>query len=259
MRKEFLAIIAGTIFLMAILYWNDNQLSVDRIQPTFQSIKNNDNTESAPQKNFYIANTSSADASQSAQAAPYDAAEREISTQFANTLKTIGRCLMIKNVVEYDQIDPTFDNLIVSLKPALGDITVYTDDWTQSDVQFSDGTQKRIRTEINYDNPGDPIKYLQVYKLTEMGVPEMEDLDPQHTMNPSDEYIGSLRIGSNTLLHEKGGRAYFQGGEEVVIIERNGLIESVTMTKNSKTVSCYSISTKESNCQCFGEQESVDD
>ncbi len=255
MRKEFLVIIAGTIFLMAIMYWNDNQRSVDRIQPSVQSVKTIENTNSSADQESFVASPASSDASQALPATPQDVLDREISTQFVNSLKTIGRCLQIKNVVDYDQIDPTFDNLIVSLKPALGDITVYTDDWTQADVQFSDGTQKRIRTEINYDNPGDPIKHLQVYKLTEMGVPEMEDLDPQHTINPSDEYIGSLRIGSNTLLHEKGGRAYFQGGEEVVIIERNGKVESITMTRNSKTVSCYSMTTKESNCQCFADQD----
>lgn len=250
MKKESLAIIAGTIFLMAILYWNDHQSNVDQIKPFVSSIKNVETvSETSPQKNL-VTTTSSADAS-TAVAPPMDQEQRDMSIQFVLTLKAIGQCLQIKNVVDGDQIDPTFDNLIVSLKPVLGDITVYTDDWTQADVQFSDGTQKRIRTEINYDNPGNPVKYLQVYKLSDMGIPEMEDLDPQHTTSPSDEYIESLKVGSNTSLHEKGGRAYFQGGEEVVIIERNGLIESVTMTKNNKTVSCNAMTSKESGCQCF--------
>jgi hypothetical protein len=246
MKKEFLAIIAGTIFLMAILYWKDNQSNVDQNNSLNSSAKViSASTELAPQEKF-IARAASADSTLAKSQSQIAGSDAEVSTHFVATLKTMGQCLQIKNVVDYDQIDP-----IVSLKPAMGDVTVYTDDWTQADVQYADGSQKRIRTEVNYDNPGNPTKYLQIYKLSEMGVPEMEDLDPQQTTNPSDEYIESMKVGSSTLQHEKGGRAYFQGGEELVIIERNGKIESITMTKNNKTISCNSMSSKESSCQCF--------
>lgn len=255
MKKEFLAIIAGTILIMAFMYWKDSQGRVDQIQPSVQSNTDLNNSDNIPQENF-VAGMSSSDSTTEMNSHTFKnltlaGSDREVSTQFVQTLKTIGQCLQIKNVVDFDQIDPTFDNLIVSLKPAIGDVTVYTDDWSQTDVKFNDGAMKRIRTEINYDNPGNPVKFLQLYKLNEMGVPELEDLDPQQATNPLDEYIESLRAGANTMLHEKGGRAYFQGGEEIVIIERNAKIESITMTKNNKTVSCNSMSSKESSCQCF--------
>jgi hypothetical protein len=60
MRKEFLAVIAGTIFLMAILYWNDTSKSVDKITPIAASARNQPELESeAPQENFIQHSTSS--------------------------------------------------------------------------------------------------------------------------------------------------------------------------------------------------------
>jgi hypothetical protein len=249
MRKEFLAVIAGTIFLMALMYWNDNSKSVENITPMASSAQTQPLSESViPQENFAGAQATSGDPTASA-AAPV--ADVENYKQFAAHLKTVSQCLQIKNHTEYDQVDPTFDNLIVSLKPAMGDVTVFTDDWAQTDLQYTDGTLKRIRVEVGYDDPGNPTKYLQVYKLNMQNIPEMEDLDPQQATNPNDEYVESMKVGANILLHEKGGRAYFPGGEEMIIIERNGKLESFTMTKNNKTISCNAMTSAASNCQCF--------
>lgn len=250
MRKEFLAVIAGTIILMAILYWNDNSSRVDKIKPVASSVQSQpDAQEAVPHENFVNQTTSSGDTTEAAVVAP--ATEVENHKQFAAHLKTISQCLQIKNNTDYDQVDPTFDNLIVSLKPAMGDVTVFTDDWAQTDLQYADGTLKRIRVEVGYDDPGNPTKYLQVYRLNEQNIPEMENLDQQQATNPTDEYVESMKTGANTLLHEKGGRAYFPGGEEMIVIERNGKLESFTMTKNNKTISCNTLTSAASNCQCF--------
>jgi hypothetical protein len=249
MRKEFLAVIAGTIFLMALLYWNDNSKSVDKIKPVAASARSQSEFESATSQENFVSQSTSSDATEAA--APVQLNEVENHKLFAGHLKTISQCLQIKNNVDYDQVDPTFDNLIVSLKPAMGDVTVFTDDWAQTDLQYSDGTLKRLRVEVGYDDPGNPSKYLQVYKLNEQNIPEMENLDPQQATNPTDEYVESMKTGANILLHEKGGRAYFPGGEEMIVIERNGKLESFTMTKNNKTISCNTMTSAASNCQCF--------
>jgi hypothetical protein len=249
MRKQFLAVIAGTIFLMALMYWNDTSKSVDKIKPMASSGQSQPELESeeAPQEKF-VAQMSSSDMTE---VSPTQAPDNENQKIFATHLKTISQCLQIKNNTEYDQVDPTFDNLVVSLKPAMGDITVFTDDWAQTDLQYNDGTLKRLRVEVGYDDPGNPSKFLQVYKLNEQNIPEMEELDPQHSFNPTDEYVESMKNGAHILLHEKGGRAYFPAGEEMIVIERNGKLESFTMTKNNKTISCNAMTSAASNCQCF--------
>lgn len=251
MRKEFLAVIASTIFFMALMYWYDNSKSVEDIKPVAASptIQMEPSPQGSPQNLIPLPQIASSDPTFNAAAAT--PADIESYKQFAAELKTIGQCLQIKNNTDYDQVDPTFDNLIVSLKPVMGDVTVFTDDWAQTDLQYTDGTLKRIRVEIGYDDPGNPTKFLQIYKLNEQNIPVVETMDPHNSTNPTDEYVESLKTGANILLHEKGGRAYFPGGEEMIVIERNGKLESFTMTKNNKTISCNSMTTAASNCQCF--------
>ena len=153
MRKQFLAVIAGTIFLMALLYWNDTYKSVDKIKPVASSAQSQPELESdIPQEKFTMKMTSS----DMTEVAPTQTPDIENQKQFAAHLKTIGQCLQIKNNTEYDQVDPIFDNLIASLKLAMGDVTVFTDDWAQTDLQYNDGTLKRLRIEVGYDDPGNP-------------------------------------------------------------------------------------------------------
>lgn len=248
MRREFLLVIAAVIFLMVVFYWKDHYFGSDNMKPSI-SIARNEGPSSdivvAPQESFTAA--SSSDLSTVSNSSSMD----ESHKLFVNALKELSQCLQIKNTIDYDQVEPTLDNLLTSVKPALGEMTVFTDDWAQTDVQYADGTIKRIRTEINYDNPGNPTKYLQVYKLNDQKIPEMEDIDPQQSVNPPDDYVESLKTGSNILLTEKGGRVYFPGGEEMAVIEQNGKLDSFTMTRNNKTINCSSMMSAASSCQCY--------
>jgi hypothetical protein len=177
--------------------------------------------------------------------------EIKIKKNFFEHLKAMSQCLQIKNQVNEEQMEPVLDHLIESLKPAFGDMAIYTDDWVQTDLKYSDGVARRIRMEVNYENQNQPAKYLYVYKIGDQGIPELENIDEQQSQNPTDDYISSLEAGANVTLKEKGGRAYFTGGEEVIVIEKNSKLESFTLTKNNKTFSCNSITSVESNCQCF--------
>ncbi len=249
MNKKYLLIIAVTIFIMVIFYWQDNYFGRGNMQPSFGSYRESvaPVTESVPQDNFTNEVTPSAEAVIGADA---EASTTE-NVLFSNVLNEISQCLQVKNTTDQAAQDPTLSNLLASLQPALGEATVYTDDWAQTDVRYGDGVTKRIRTEINYDNPGNPVRYLQIYKLNEEGIPELEEMDPQYSINPTDEYIASLMVGSDVMLSEKGGRAYFQGGEEMSIIEQNGKLDSFTLTKGNKTLNCISLATGASTCQCY--------
>lgn len=248
MRREFLITIGAIIFLMAFFYWQDHFIGSGNMQPS-TAVADDVTKPSAPQESF----STEAAAEASADATPPKEVNVEARRLFVASLKEMAQCLQIKNtIVEAENAEPTLENLLISLRPALGEMTVFTDDWTQTDIQFADGVSKRIRTEINYDHPGNPTRYLQVYKMNEQKIPEMEDLEADQSMNPSDEFIESLKVGSNISLSEKGGRAYFQGGEEMAVIEQNGQVDSFTMTRNNKTISCSAIvSGGTSGCQCY--------
>jgi len=260
MRKDFLIGIFITLLAMTIFYFYDHadQKKIVVIEKTKKEKISTDQSfvESRPEsldESIAQKNTQGRAMGISAGEPATPEENQQVYKIFSEHLKAIGTCLEIKNSIDSDRVDPTFDNLVVSLRPALGEIVVQMDDWTQRDLKNNDGERKRLRTEVNYQDGGtsSPTKHVQLYKLNEQGLPELQSIDPEQSVNPSDAYIDSLKAGFETSLEEKGGRAYYQEGEELVMIERNGKLESVSITRNGKTASCTGLDSVKSNCQCL--------
>lgn len=258
MRKDFLVGIFATMVAMATFYFYD-QAEKKKVT-SFEKEKNEKILEkiqtqsAAPIAALISADQTIARAvgiSNGEPARPEDV--QQVNKNFSEHLKSIGACLEIKASVDSETVDPTFDNLVVSLRPALGEVVVQMDDWTQRDLKNTQGERKRLRTEVNYQDGGvsSPVKHVQLYKLNEQGMPELQTLDAEQSVNPTDAYIESLRGDFETSLEEKGGRAYYQEGEELVMIERNGKLESVSISKGGKTASCSGLDSLKSNCQCL--------
>jgi hypothetical protein len=148
-------------------------------------------------------------------------------------------------------MEPSFDNLSASLKPALGEVVVRMDDWTQQDFKADDGSLRRIRTEVEYQDTGNPVKRVQFYKINAQGMPELQTLNPDQATDPSDDFISSLKGDGQVTIEEKGGRVYYQEGEELVLVERGGKVQSFSLTKGDKTFSCTETDATTSNCQCL--------
>lgn len=175
----------------------------------------------------------------------------EIQKNFAGQLKLMGACLGVQPQVDSEKLAPSFENLSASLKPALGDLVVRMDDWTQQDLKFPDGSMKRIRNEYEYQDNGNPIRRAQLYKINDQGMPELQPLNPAQSTDPTEEFLTSLKADGQETLLEKGGRVYYQEGEELVLVERSGLVQSFSLTKGEKTFSCTETDSVTSNCQCL--------
>ncbi len=261
MRKDFLIGIFVTILAMVSFYFynrteqDPQKKSAQDLQSTEKSLEQIQAESASATAATKLSNDQTlakvANASENEPAKPEDILQ--VSKNFAEHLKVIGTCLEIKNSVDSEKIDPTFDNLIVSLRPALGEVVVQMDDWAQRDLRNTEGERKRLRTEVNYQEGGvsSPTRRVQLYKINEQGMPELQNIDAEQSVNPSDAYIEMLKGNFETSLDEKGGRAYYQEGEELVMIERNGKLESVSITRNGKTASCTGLDSLKSNCQCL--------
>jgi hypothetical protein len=257
MRKDFLFAIIATVLAMVGYFYYDrseqNKLSEIEKQKFEQDLEQKQ-FESSQISSSLSADQTAAQAGSAAETEPAKPEDAErVFQQFSEHLKTIGTCLEIKNAVDSEKIDPNFDNLIVSLRPALGEVVVQMDDWTQRDLRNNQGERKRLRTETNYEDGGisSPTRRVQLYQLNEQNMPELQNIDPEQSVNPSEDYIESLKGGFETTIEEKGGRAYYQEGEELVFIERNGKLESVSLSRNGKTISCTGLDSVKSNCQCL--------
>jgi hypothetical protein len=254
-RKDVLVGISVTLLTMTLLYFYDGKTEIKKSDieqiSDQQETANLKPTVSVAGRDLEHSTLKSSDVTKPT-VASYEE-QLQINKKFSIQLIAIGQCLGIKNAIDSDSIDPTFDNLAVSLSPVFGEIVVQMDDWTRHELKNSSGEQWRIRTEVNYENrtTNAPTKYVQLYKLNTQGMPELQPIDPELSVNPTDSYVDSLKSGFDTILDEKGGRAYYQEGEEIVMIERDGKLDSVSITRDGKTINCSGLDSLKSSCQCL--------
>ncbi len=252
MKTRYLLAILATIAIMAIFFWKDHEPLKnihENTQPEKHARLDIEKKSEEIIKNQLVESQNLKEKA-SGPATSKDQIE-EVQKNFSNQLKQLGQCLTVSTAVYQDRVEPQFDNLIVSLKPAFGDVLVKMDDWTQWDVLGTDGAMKRIRTETEYLENNIPTKRAQLYKINEQGMPEIQRLSDDLATNPTDEYLESLRGDGRTVIDERASRAYYAEGEELVIVERNGKIQSFSMSKGDKIFSCNETDTTNSSCQCL--------
>ena len=252
MRKDLLLAIVVTLVAMAGFYLYDKKNPSDAALPKEKRSAIMVGSQQDSAQVSAASKLTSHDNSLLASVVPKNSEDIvKVQQNFSVHLHEIGNCLDIRTAVDSDKVDPTFDNLIVSLRPALGEVVVQMEDWTQTDVQTSTGELRRIRTEVSYEDTSNaPTKRVQFYKINQDNMPEMQPLDAEKSLNPQEAFLENLKSGGRTLLEEKAGRAYYQEGEELVMVERNGKIESISLNHGSKTISCSSLDTLRSSCQC---------
>jgi hypothetical protein len=256
MKKRYLLAITLTIVIMVVFFWKDHppaethKEDETEVEQPVQSAKLDTDRKSEEVIRKQLIESQALKDKASLPATTNDQIE-EVQKSFSLHLRQLGQCLEVATAVDQDRVDPQFDNIVVSLKPAFGDVIVKMDDWTQWDVQAQDGSMKRIRTEVEYLENNVPTKRAQLYKLNEQGMPVMQPLSEDFATNPTDEYLESLRGGGRTLVDEKASRAYYTEGEELVVIERNGKVQSFSMSKGERTFSCTETDAPTSNCQCL--------
>ncbi len=253
MKPKYLLAILATLGFMIAFYWKDHEAlkttkkdadQQDRVARLATGKKSNEVAQNHLLDSQDLKNKASLPAQTNDQI-------EVVQKSFSSHLKQLGQCLSVPAGVEQDKVDPQFDNLVVSLNPAFGNVLVKMEDWTQWDVQLSDGSMRRIRTETEYLENNVPTKRTQLYKLNAQNMPEMQTLPEDSATNPTDEYLESLRGGGHTVVDEKASRAYYAEGEELVVVERNGKIHSFSMSKGEKTFNCSETDSTNSSCQCL--------
>ena len=174
-----------------------------------------------------------------------------IAENFKNQLAKVLECVSPdKKSSLIGGVDPTFENLVQFFNESYGQYVVSLEDWVQSDIKMADGTLRRVRVDTSYMDQGSPEQRISVFGLDQSGSPKLESLDPEKSFNPTDEYISSFFTGSTLVMVEKSQRVYFPNGEELILIERNGRVESMTFTNEGRTSSCSGLDQETSSCQC---------
>ncbi len=170
---------------------------------------------------------------------------------YSESLKTLSTCLKI-NTDSSNNSELSANQFLDHISKSLGNTDKRYPEWSQTDILTADGVKRRLRVEYEYDENYKVFSTIQSFRLNEKGQVESENMDMEKSINPTNEYIDSLKTEGEIIIDEKSERINFPKGEELMIITRNGKIESISMLKDGKTVSCSGLDkTSKVNCQCL--------
>lgn len=254
MNTKYLVAIGATIFVMALLFSKDKKetLSAD----TTDEVEEMSAIGVKP-KLPTIANATAVASVDKTPAINLPEAEEmpvnpKVAELFAAHLKFMKVCLGVSSAspLSSDKIAPSADNLFNELRSALGDVVVQMDDWSQTEISDANSVRKRVRVDYDYIDGATPNRRLSMYQINSYGMPEIMSLSHDEVNNPNQAYVDSLIEGNKVVNDEKGARAYFAEGEEVIYSIRNGQIQSLSINRADKSFNCFNLDEEKSTCTC---------
>lgn len=175
----------------------------------------------------------------------------EIQKKFAENLKSLGECLETQNSVPGQELEPTLQTVIDSIRGEWGESVITTEDWMQIELQHTDGDKRRIRVEMDFDNEIQVQRKLKYTSIDNSGITKPISIPDEQATEPSEALIASLEAGQQVLTREKFERVYFQNGEEIVAHQVNNYLLSLEVNRGSKSFKCTQMNVESISCQCI--------
>lgn len=254
MNTKYLVAIGATILVMALLFSKDKKEKL--------SEDSSGEVEETSQVKAQPVSAASADATSAASVdktpvlnlpvAEVMPVNPKVAELFAAHLKFMNRCLGVSsaNPSPLDKVAPSADNLFNQLRSSLGEVVMQMDDWSQTEIIDDKSVRKRVRVDYDYLDGAVPNRRLSMYQINSYGMPEIMSLSNEEINNPNQAYVDSLIEGNKVLNDEKGARAYFAEGEEVIYSIRNGQIQSLSINRADKSFNCFNLDDEKSTCTC---------
>ncbi|WP_295900121.1 hypothetical protein [uncultured Bdellovibrio sp.] len=165
-------------------------------------------------------------------------------------LKEMAVCLNM----QVGQLDPqseiNFETFNKAISPDLGDIVMTTDEWSATDIRTKAGELRRIYIENSPDPEKQSQKNLKYYSLSTSGEQKELPLAADQMANPSEALIASLESDGELVGKSTSRRMFYQNGDDLLLIERNGKIYSFELPHDGKTFTCIDADSAKMACRC---------
>lgn len=177
------------------------------------------------------------------------ATDLEKQMNFKQFLGQVSSCLKV-SITTPTELNSSYSVLMSAVKFDLGDPLMRSEDWSNTTLKSPNGEVKKIRLETDFGD--DKVsRRLSYYSVDQKGMTSLIEMPPEQTDDPSETLIASLESGNEILMKEISNRTYFQNGEEFMTIERNGQLSEIEINKDSKSLKCDGMDSKEQRCKCL--------
>lgn len=165
--------------------------------------------------------------------------------------KQMSVCLNMKMGPFSQGDDMNFETLNTIIAPDLGDIVTTTEDWSATDIKTNSGEIRRIFLRTNPSNDTEQTKTLNYYSIQPNGSQKEISLSKEQRTNPTDTLLASLEGDGQLVSKSVARKVYYQNGDDLSVVERNGRVYSFELAHDGKTFKCSGVdAAKTLNCNC---------
>lgn len=165
-------------------------------------------------------------------------------------LKQMAVCLNMKVGALDAQAEFNFDYFSNLISEDLGDVVTQSEEWYATDIRTKAGEVRRIFVENATEGGLNPHRKLKYSSLSPGGEQKELPLTPEQMTNPSDALLASLESDGDVVGRSMSRRIFFQNGDDLLLVERNGKIYSFQLPHDGKTFSCTGVDGQAMKCQC---------
>lgn len=194
------------------------------------------------------------DSSAAAPAAGFLPTEMEDPGKFAayqHHIKEMASCLNM----QMNPLDPNteinFDTFNQIINPDLGDIVTQSEEWTATDLRTKEGEIRRIYIENVPTGDSAAARTLKYEAFAANGVAKPLPLSKEQMSNPSEALVASLEADGEVIGRSISRRIFYQNGDDLLLVEKNGMIFSIELTHDGATFRCHGMDKSATfKCQC---------
>lgn len=170
---------------------------------------------------------------------------------FQKSVKDMAECLNMKVATLDPQAEINFDYFNSVISADLGDIVAQNEDWSATDLRTKSGEIRRIYIETKTDANAEPHRSLKYLAMSPGGGQKELPLSKEQMENPSDTLIASLESDGDIIGRSSSRRIFYQNGDDLLLVERNGKIFSFELPHDGKTFRCTGADAASTmQCQC---------
>lgn len=165
------------------------------------------------------------------------------------SIQQLAGCLNmeVKPLNAADQFD--FGSLYSSIGSDLGDVVMKLEEWSATDIRTPEGEIRRLYLEAPSEKSR--ARKLRYISMNRNGAQKDISLTNEQSTNPTDTLLASLEADGQVVSKSRSERIYFENGDSLLVVEKNGSIYSFQLPHDGKTFSCTGADQATSmQCQC---------
>ena len=182
---------------------------------------------------------------------PTQMEDPELLKSYQKALKEMSVCLNMRVSAMDPQAQMNFDYFNSLISEDLGDIVAQEEDWVVTDVRTKSGEYRRVYVENHVDANGATSRKLKHLSITPGGMQSELPLTPEQSASPSEALIASLEADGDVVSRSVSRRIFYQNGDDLVLVEKDGKIYSYSLPHDGRTYSCTGADSAATMvCQC---------